>query len=480
MKVTLISLCVLVLVPWSATATVIEYGDVTLIGGFQSGNFPELWDLTLGPLELQVTYDATGLEDDLGGDAHAWTEIGVRALGYGNFNPTWMVGGAGVWLATDYDWSPNTFDPDPTGAPILDLDDKLILQRGGGLGEGSYDLPAPPPNPWANHAVWFDRDGVDQWQAAMWGAIDGVTYNTVGTYDILIELQATSATSGYAYMSVYGEPQGFYVPGWHSGPADLMPAGMAWTGDMKFMQVFYGIYGYGATHSVVLNDITVKGFLTTQVDIDVKPGCWPDPFNVSSRGVLPVAVLGSAEVDVSNIDTPTLKLEGVAPLRWDIKDVTSDGFDDLNLKFDTQEMVDALKAKERPLNDGDVETLMLKAQLVDETAIWGSDDVTIINPKGGPAAAGASSVLKTFVLYQNTPNPFRKRTTICFELRSRGSVRLDILDASGRLVETHVDEELNAGPRSCEWDAASLASGVYFYRLSSGGHSLTGKMLVAR
>lgn len=238
-----------------------NYGDLVISGGFQADHFDDVWDITKGDLVLSFTYDANGMVDDFGGSAHAWAELGVRTVGYPDFNPTWMTEGAGVWLATDYDWAANTFDPDPIGSPTLDIDDKLILQKGGGMGEGSYNLPSTPPNPWANHAVWFDRDGVDGYQAAMWGAIDEVTYNTEGTYDIVITLHATSATTGTAYMTINGEPQGFYVPGWHPGPADLMPAGMTFTGDMKKMQVFYGIYGYGATHVAEFTDITVDGYL---------------------------------------------------------------------------------------------------------------------------------------------------------------------------------------------------------------------------
>jgi hypothetical protein len=81
----------------------------------------------------------------------------------------------------------------------------------------------------ANHAIWFDCDGVDPWQAQMWGAIEGVTYSTGGTYDVVITLHATSDTTGEATMTINGEPQGFYDPGWHPGLADLMPAGMTFT-----------------------------------------------------------------------------------------------------------------------------------------------------------------------------------------------------------------------------------------------------------
>jgi len=167
---------------------------------------------------------------------------------YFNYESTSM-GGSGVWLATDYDWTPNTFDPDPPGGPTLDLDDKLILQRQGGQGEGAYNLPSTPPNPWANHRVWWDRDGVDPWQ-------NGETANTGGIYHVVITLHATSPTTGTAYMTINGLNQGFETDGdWNT--IELTPAGMTFIGDMAHLQVFYGLYGYVATHTVQFSDITV-------------------------------------------------------------------------------------------------------------------------------------------------------------------------------------------------------------------------------
>ena len=231
----------------------INYGDVSLtsLGSTDSGHFPEFWDLTACDMIISFTYDANGLVDDAG--AHAWAELGVREFGYGDFNPTWQVEGAGVWLATDYDWNVDTFDPDPPGSPILDLDDKLILQKAGGHGEGDYNLPSTPPNPGANHRVWWDRDGVDPWQ-------NDETANTGGIYNVVIKLTAISATTGEAYMEINTLDQGFETDGdWST--IELTPAGMTFSGDMKHMQVFYGLYGYGATHSIFFEDITVQGCL---------------------------------------------------------------------------------------------------------------------------------------------------------------------------------------------------------------------------
>jgi len=388
---TLTIVLVLGVMPVSASGPV-NYGDITLSGGFPADHFDDVWDLTAGDMVISFTYDGNGLVDDFGSNAHAWAELGVRSLGSAptDFNPYWRweytypqqkvdliagqytdVGdvtvwregdnlyvkyaitedscaltetylavansldgipktktgnpipgqfackmehnppvaeytytidvagwvaetkyiaahavvacpdwgeetawgagsafpgknwatyftytpvkvkleGSGVWLATDYDWTANTFNPDPPGAPTLDMDDKLILQKVGGQGEGAYNLPSTPPNPWANHRVWWDRDGVDPWQ-------NGETANTGGIYQVIISLHATSETTGTAYMNIRGLDQGFETDGnWNT--IELTPAGMTFTGDMKHLQVFYGLYGYGATHSISFKNITV-------------------------------------------------------------------------------------------------------------------------------------------------------------------------------------------------------------------------------
>jgi len=122
-----------------------------------------------------------------------------------------------------------------------------------------------------------------------------------------------------------------------------------------------------------------------EVSVDIKPMSWPNPLNVKSRGVLPVAILGTAEFDVSQVDPASVRLEGIAPLRWALEDVGTaddplagpDGFTDLSLKFNTQEIVVALGA----VNDGDNLALNLTGNLKEEfggTPISGQDVVLII------------------------------------------------------------------------------------------------------
>ena len=263
-----IPILILLLVIPAIAVTTLDYGSIELSsnGATDSGHFYETWDLTACPMTISSTYDATRMVDDAG--AHAWTEFGVRTVGDSDFNPTWDVEGSGVWLATDYDWTVNTFDPDPVGFPTLDLDDKLILQKAGGHGEGDYNLPSAPPASGNNHRFWWDRDGVDPWQ-------NPATANTGGIYQFVLTLQKTTDSAGTAYMKIRNLDQGFETDGnWNT--IELTPAGMTFTGDMKQMQVFYGLYGYGAPHTAGLNDISVTGCLVL-VDGMATGGGWYIP-----------------------------------------------------------------------------------------------------------------------------------------------------------------------------------------------------------
>ncbi|MGH1365684.1 MAG: T9SS type A sorting domain-containing protein [Calditrichia bacterium] len=101
------------------------------------------------------------------------------------------------------------------------------------------------------------------------------------------------------------------------------------------------------------------------------------------------------------------------------------------------------------------------------------------------AIGDEGSVSINFELAQNYPNPFNPTTTISYELRSSGDVRLDVLDITGAVVDVIVSETQAAGSYNIVWQASagsgeSLSSGVYFYRLTHNGSMLTRKMTLLR
>ncbi len=83
-------------------------------------------------------------------------------------------------------------------------------------------------------------------------------------------------------------------------------------------------------------------------------------------------------------------------------------------------------------------------------------------------------------LFQNYPNPFNPSTTIGYQLPVSGHVRLAVFDLLGREVAVLVNERKEAGTHTVTFEAAGLASGVYFYRLTTPGRVETRRMNVLR
>ncbi len=90
------------------------------------------------------------------------------------------------------------------------------------------------------------------------------------------------------------------------------------------------------------------------------------------------------------------------------------------------------------------------------------------------------TIPKAFLLMQNYPNPFNPSTIISFAIPVRSIVSLKVFDILGREVSTIVSGELEPGSYTQQWNAATMASGVYFYRLQAGTYSETKKLLLLK
>jgi len=81
-----------------------------------------------------------------------------------------------------------------------------------------------------------------------------------------------------------------------------------------------------------------------------------------------------------------------------------------------------------------------------------------------------------FSLYQNYPNPFNPATIIKFDLPKESYVKLVVYDLTGRAVSVLVDGYLRAGSHELSFKGSNLASGIYYYELSSAGYRDVKKM----
>ena len=87
---------------------------------------------------------------------------------------------------------------------------------------------------------------------------------------------------------------------------------------------------------------------------------------------------------------------------------------------------------------------------------------------------------KTFELSQNFPNPFNPSTQSRYAVPQISEVRLDVYNMIGQRVATLVNEEKLPGNYSIDFDASTLSSGIYFYRLQAGSVQLTRKMMLVK
>jgi uncharacterized repeat protein (TIGR02543 family) len=149
------------------------------------------------------------------------------------------------------------------------------------------------------------------------------------------------------------------------------------------------------------------------------------------------------------------------------------------------EIIDQLTYNDKapwPLNaDGLGSTLSLTNPGFDNTngANWAAS-----NSHGTPGEANndvsvsnedelINDLPKAISLEQNYPNPFNPITTIKYTLDKPGRVSITVYDITGRVVSKLVDENKSSGEYSVSWDATSVSSGVYFYKLEALGETVS-------
>jgi hypothetical protein len=86
-----------------------------------------------------------------------------------------------------------------------------------------------------------------------------------------------------------------------------------------------------------------------------------------------------------------------------------------------------------------------------------------------------------FALHQNFPNPFNPETIVKFSVATTAQARVSLFNLLGQRVVTFYDDIAEAGRLyKVKVNGRGLTSGVYYYRLESGGKSLLRKMLLLK
>ncbi len=240
---------------------------------------------------------------------------------------------------------------------------------------------------------------------------------------------------------------------------------------------------YSANADVYATRIT--GRQAVNIVVDVRPGSCPNPLNPKSLGLLPVAVLGCEELDVAMINPSSIRLEGVAPLRFHIADIAApsgennsctgsikspDGYADLMIKFNTRDIVAALGG----LDGIAGAKVTLEAVLEDDTHLMGQDQVIIVG--NGPRKDPESGRHNLYV----RSGPGEMIQTVQFEIPERANVEISVYDVSGRHVARIGRTSMPAGDHLLDFDTSGYCSGVYFLRLRAGSYVAVKKFVLIR
>jgi hypothetical protein len=118
---------------------------------------------------------------------------------------------------------------------------------------------------------------------------------------------------------------------------------------------------------------------------------------------------------------------------------------------------------------------------MNNAVIAGTSNGAVFKLIDSPSSVNGSTELpNSFSLEQNYPNPFNPATTIEFSIANREQVTLKIYNALGELVETLINENLEAGNYKINFNGSNLTSGMYIYHIQAGSFSASKKMMLVK
>ena len=336
----------------------------------------------------------------------------AAAEGFGCTVPSWVKTELNVWIdyvqndpgvADDGNYCPD----DPDGGSGYEMPQRWVneLKTGNLIFEMTFFGDNTGDQRLLDALDYIQRHWHDENYEPGWGYNQGSPAHYQAMYCLMKGLEY----SGIDLLDLDGDTIAEHD--WYEEFADVlvnqqnMPAGY-WASSPAY--VWYCDGSWGTMSGEILSTVWALLILekiappppVIEVPVDIKPTSCPNPVNVNSNGVLPVAIVGTEDLDVTTIDPLTIRLvDVVTPLRCSYEDVVTpyyplmekedelscteegpDGYLDLTLKFDKQEVVEAIGE----VNDGDVIVLTLTGNLLEEyggTPITG-EDVIIIRKKG--------------------------------------------------------------------------------------------------
>ena len=159
-----------------------------------------------------------------------------------------------------------------------------------------------------------------------------------------------------------------------------------------------------------------------------------------------------------------------------------DGGRGLSFRFDRS-------AVELLLSEGNHVPVVIAGEIADKAWFLGVDEIKVIDGPSASSPVGTArqdvGVPSAFALYQSVPNPTNGSVAVAFDIPRSCHVTLRLFDASGRLVRTLADRQMDPGRHVVSWDVEDglgpqIPPGVYIYDIAAGEFKAAKKLVVTR
>jgi hypothetical protein len=219
------------------------------------------------------------------------------------------------------------------------------------------------------------------------------------------------------------------------------------------------------------------------ISIDIKPGSDDNCINNDGHGVIPVAILGSASLDVTHIDPASVQLQGLSvkiagksnKLLAHFENVDDDEYNDLVVQIEDTDLTFVEGTTKATL------TCYLKSEF-GGALLKGMDNIRIVPPAlpKQTIECNEQTTPQAFKLFPIAPNPFNPATTISYTVAKSSHVKLSVYNMLGRVVAVLVDGFQTQGSYSVTWNARNQPSGLYLCRFEADGFTASKKMFLQK
>lgn len=278
-------------------------------------------------------------------------------------------------------------------------------------------------------------------------------WNLIGPYEMGLSVNALTTTPQNILSSFFfGYENGYRIP--------------------TSLEVGKG-YWVKANQAGVINIPTGSGKIIAGTESPINKN-WSKITVTDAKGVMGTLYLSKEEKNAEKYELPPAPPSGIFDVRW--SDHSSLAIGKLNelvingAEYPITIKVDGTDIKVRDKVSGSIINKQLRK----------GESLIIANKNIERLEVEEAHIPLTYELFQNYPNPFNPVTIIKYQIPENGKVTIKIFDVLGRVVETLVDVQKEAGSYSIEWNGSKNSSGVYFYQLQTGKYNSVKKMLMMK